>query len=388
MMEGGFVVTGGYGLIFEVDPEDGHCSILGGGGASLNGLACNPVNNELYGAGDTALYLIDPNTYALTFVANFSGNGGNTIIGMAFDSNGILYGWDVKFNGSSYLYTINTTTAQCTIVGSMGITLCYAQDGAFDYVTDTLYLSAFTVSPNWGGYLYTCDKNTGACTLVGAFPGITEIDALAIPYIWRPIAKFIWTPIPPEPGETIFFNASDSYDPDGHITLYEWDWDNDGIFDENHTTVTATHSWSDRGCYPVTLRVTDNSSFIGKKTKTVRVGNQPPKAPKIYGPTQGKVGVTYNYIFRLNDPDSDAIYLRVDWGNGTTGPWQELYESNMDVLLSHTWNKKGTFTIKAQARDIYGAESDWGTLTVKMPRSKQNTINFWSQQLLDRFPFL
>jgi hypothetical protein len=34
---------------------------------------------------------------------------------------------------------------------------------------------------------------------------------------------------------------------------------------------------------------------------------------------------------------------------------------------THSWSTKGTFTIKVKAKDIYGLESDWATLTVTMP---------------------
>ena len=56
--------------------------------------------------------------------------------------------------------------------------------------------------------------------------------------------------------------------------MYEWDWDDDGIYDENHTYPTTTYSWSEEGSYPVTLRVTDNESAHDYNTKTIIV-NEP-----------------------------------------------------------------------------------------------------------------
>lgn len=358
----------GDGQLWEVNPLNGNIYVIGGGGVNLNGLACNPVNNRLYGAGDTALYAIDMETGAQELIGPF-GSDVWYMIGMAFDSSGVLYGWSLN----DYLWTINTSTGDATQVGPLGIDLNYAQDGDFDRDNgDILYLAAFTLSPNYGGYLYTCDKNTGACTLVGAFPGITEIDALAIPYNWsNPIADFTWTPTLPNPGETILFNASASYDPDGYFKLYEWDWNNDGIFDENHTSPTATHSWSLNGSYPVTLKVTDDTNLIGMKTKKVRVGNQPPYPPTITGPKHSKVGIEYQYNFSLSDPDDDRMYLFVDWGDGTPIQWSGLHYSGSKTKRSHTWDQKGTYTIRAQAKDVYGAESDWGTLIVTMPVNQQ-----------------
>jgi predicted secreted protein len=118
----------------------------------------------------------------------------------------------------------------------------------------------------------------------------------------------------------------------------------------------------------------------------VASGNHPPSAPAITGTTHGKVKVEYGYNFSLADPDNDAMYLRVDWGNGTPGPWQGPYDSGTTVRLNHSWNKKGDFTIRAQAKDVYGNESAWGTLIVTMPLSYEPPHLRFLTWLFERFP--
>jgi hypothetical protein len=86
-----------------------------------------------------------------------------------------------------------------------------------------------------------------------------------------PVADFSWTPQPPHTNQPITFNASASHDPDGIIATFEWDWNNDGVYEESHTTPTATHSWINPGSYPVTLRVADQYNATGIATKTVNV---------------------------------------------------------------------------------------------------------------------
>jgi hypothetical protein len=87
-----------------------------------------------------------------------------------------------------------------------------------------------------------------------------------------PIVDFTWKPSDPKTKQDIIFDASWSYDPDGSITLYEWDWNNDGVYEASSlTTLTAIRSWSQAGNYPVTLRVTDNSSVNSTKTLTVSI---------------------------------------------------------------------------------------------------------------------
>jgi len=171
----------GTGVIYRVTADTGYIELIGGGGNNLNALAYNGETNTLWGAGDTNLFQIDMETGAQTVIAPFSGNGGSIIIGMAFDGTGTLYGWDVKFSGSSYLYKIDTATAECTQVGDFGVTLCYAQDGDFDRDNgNILYLTAFTIAPYYGGYLYAYDVCAGTCTLIGAFQGSAELDASMI----------------------------------------------------------------------------------------------------------------------------------------------------------------------------------------------------------------
>jgi parallel beta-helix repeat protein len=186
-----------------------------------------------------------------------------------------------------------------------------------------------------------------------------------------PFANFFWTPREPFAGEPIFFDASESFVYEGYITRYEWDWDNDGVYDENHTIPTATHVFEEEGEKYVTLKVLDNSSRNDIKTKVIRVEflNSPPDKPKIYGPISGRPGVEYGYTFNAIDPNNDAVRFIIDWGDGDT-EWTEYCDSGEFFNLTHTWNATGKYNIKAKAEDEHGAESDWGTRSVTIPRNK------------------
>jgi hypothetical protein len=114
--------------------------------------------------------------------------------------------------------------------------------------------------------------------------------------------------------------------------------------------------------------------------------NLPPNKPSINGPISGKPGVEYDYSFVTLDPDDDDVKYIIDWYS--TGEYIETawYESGEKIIIPHTW-PKGTFTISAKAIDSYGAESEWGTLTVTTPRYKStDNVLFW--WLLERFPLL
>jgi hypothetical protein len=123
------------------------------------------------------------------------------------------------------------------------------------------------------------------------------------------------------------------------------------------------------------------SSYIFKKNDE----NQSPTTPFLDGPMGGKVGKNYTYRFVSIDPDNDQLYYLIDWGDQTNSSWLGPYISGEEVLVSHKWSKRGTYIIKAKAKDTFGSESDWGELEVSMPR----IISFKSMfiKFLERPPY-
>jgi len=70
-------------------------------------------------------------------------------------------------------------------------------------------------------------------------------------------------------GSSVTLDGSGSYDPDGSITKYEWDWTNNGSYDYYETSSyhpdgafdgKTTHTYSNSGTYTAKLRVTDNKN--------------------------------------------------------------------------------------------------------------------------------
>lgn len=86
-----------------------------------------------------------------------------------------------------------------------------------------------------------------------------------------PSAKVKFTPASPVSGEAVKFDASESADPDGKITKYEWDWTNDGKFDETVTDPKALHPFGSAGEFTVRLRVTDDKEATAEATVMVKV---------------------------------------------------------------------------------------------------------------------
>jgi C1A family cysteine protease len=100
--------------------------------------------------------------------------------------------------------------------------------------------------------------------------------------------------------------------------------------------------------------------------------SNPPDKPTLTGPTNGKVNEVYTYTASATDPDGDDIFYLFDWGDGTNSGWLGPYASDVQASSSHSWSQQETYTIKAKAKDIYGAESGWATLPVTMPKNYQS----------------
>jgi len=96
-----------------------------------------------------------------------------------------------------------------------------------------------------------------------------------------------------------------------------------------------------------------------------------PSTPVVKGPSRGKPGVEYEYIFYSEDANDDQVCYRVDWGDKTEIlDWMGPYDSGEEVTVKHTFETEERFVIKVQSKDVNGFESKWGSLAVEIPKTK------------------
>jgi len=187
-------------------------------------------------------------------------------------------------------------------------------------------------------------------------------------------AVLSWTGGDPDPGNTVTYdvyfgitnpppNILNDISPTSFIpgtmnegTTYYWQI----VSEDNHGAITSGYIWD---------------------FTTSGTANNPPMKPILTGDISGKVGRSYMYSAITTDPDDDKLYYKFDWGDGTDTDWTGTFDSNKFCNESHIWNDEGTFVIKVKAKDVKGAESDWETLEISMPKNK-NLMNL----MLERFP--
>jgi len=122
--------------------------------------------------------------------------------------------------------------------------------------------------------------------------------------------------------------------------------------------------------------------------RTYGIDTSPPNKPSITGPTSGKINEEHNYSFVSTDPDGDEISYYIEWGDSTYTGWTRTLSSGESLNASHTWNQKDSYTIRAKAKDTFGAESDWATLEISMPKAKTFDLQMLFHQFLENHPHL
>jgi outer membrane protein assembly factor BamB len=184
------------------------------------------------------------------------------------------------------------------------------------------------------------------------------------------------TPLGPDSGETgITYNFSTStYDPDEDSISYQFDWGNSDTsnwsnFVASGSSITMAKSWADTGNYSVRARAKDNKDAISAWSdgQTINIvlfipvtPNRAPDIPaKPDGPGIGLVDTMYSFTTSTIDSDNNFVSYQFDWGNSDTSNWSDFVASGKSVTMSKSWSETGIYLIKARAKDMFGATSDW-----------------------------
>lgn len=149
------------GGLWTIDHTNGAMTYVAATTEGYQGLAFDDATGTMYATDGTSLYTLDMNTGASALIG--SHNVAMTMIGIACDGEGSIYGVTVDFTAISDLYMIDTVTGNATSLGSTGGQLLYAQDLAYDKDNGVLYSSAYFGDGTPPG-LYEINTSTAAMT--------------------------------------------------------------------------------------------------------------------------------------------------------------------------------------------------------------------------------
>ena len=165
----------------------------------------------------------------------------------------------------------------------------------------------------------TCNWWGSADGPSGAVPG--SGDAVSYYVIYKPwcptpdncmpVANFTYAPASPTTADTITFDASESYDYDGTVVSYDWEF-GDG---NTSSDKIVHHSYADNGTYTVNLTVTDDDGATDSVSQRILV----------------EFPVLFSDDFTA--PDGPNVDEQKWWGNlnweGEYASWAARIENNM-----------------------------------------------------------
>ncbi len=184
----------------------------------------------------------------------------------------------------------------------------------------------------------------------------------------HPYASFTYSPEYPIVNEKIIFNASSSYDPDGNITKYKWDFGDGNITEVEEPIITHTYSIS--GNYTVKLTVTDDKGMKSSiyRNITVRpVINQPPIA-NANGPYTGIEGQHVEFNASLSyDPEGVPLTYYWEFGDGETAVATQ-------PTTSHVYAQQGNYTVTLIVND--SVQNSTPSITYALINDTEPKANF------------
>lgn len=159
----------------------------------------------------------------------------------------------------------------------------------------------------------------------------------------------------PQSGEApleVQFDASESQDPDGEIARFDWDFDEDGEFDDAEGPE-AEHVFEKVGTYTVALRVSNLEGEFDIAEKEIVVGESKLPEAKITivdEPASFTTGL--QYVFKADDstsPNGKITDYNWDFGGGVT------YDTK---TVNHTFEAAGTYEITLTVIDEEDKEAE------------------------------
>jgi len=187
-----------------------------------------------------------------------------------------------------------------------------------------------------------------------------------------PIANFTHSPENPTVNQTITFDASSSFDPDGNITKYKWDFGDGNITEVEEPVI--THTYSIAGNYTVKLTVTDDKgvkSSISRNITVRPVINQPPIA-NANGPYTGIEGQPVEFNASLShDPEGMPLTYYWEFEDGETAVTTQ-------PTITHIYAQEGNYTVTLIVND--SVQNSTPSITYALINDTEPKANFTANQ--------
>lgn len=172
----------------------------------------------------------------------------------------------------------------------------------------------------------------------------------------RPVAVLTYSPNFPSEGEEVLFDASDSFDPDGDIVTYQWDFDGNGDFDLQGDAQTASYVYASAGQFVPRITVVDDQSDSTSRAASVEINAVPVAQFQVsrFDPSELEV---VRLTDLSNDSDGEIVSWLWDFGDGTL---------STAISPNHVYQQSGEHAVTLTVTDDIGTTATAEmTLTVR-----------------------
>lgn len=167
-----------------------------------------------------------------------------------------------------------------------------------------------------------------------------------------PFAAFALSPPSGPPPLAVSVDAAASFDSDGTIVLFTWEW-GDGTVTSGGSPV-ATHVYAATGTFTITLFVTDNLGLVASASQDavcLSAGNVPPSAHiQAAVPAGGAAPLDVVFLGHGHD-DAGPLELRWDFGDGSPVLVQPGVAPHANMTAGHRYTHAGNFTVTLRVAD-------------------------------------
>ncbi len=169
-----------------------------------------------------------------------------------------------------------------------------------------------------------------------------------------PTASFSDSPSAPFPGGSVAFDASGSTGGSGPaISDYQWNFGDGSAVVDTGTVASASHLFTRRGTYPVTLTVT-SAAGSDSTTQTVTV-DDPPTAAFTLSASVAAPGATVSFDASASGPgDPSGTITDYSWNFGDGTP---VDDAGGTADASHAFASPGIYTVALTTTDDLGVST-------------------------------
>lgn len=159
-----------------------------------------------------------------------------------------------------------------------------------------------------------------------------------------PVALFTFSPERANQLQIVHFDASESFDPDGEIVSYQWDFDGDGVFETQRPEQTASYTYASGGQFTPQLTVVDDQSDAASRAAIIEINAVPVPQFQV---SNFELNELEPVIFTDLSHDSDGTIVQWSWdfGDGTLSD---------EISPSHVYQSSGIMEVTFSVTDELG----------------------------------